>query len=387
MISNFMLCLAHFSVNPLVATYAEYLNAAPELIGLIAGMFFGVALAMRPFTGIIVTKIDKKKILVFVFVLGIAAHLGYALFRAIPVFVVFRVLHGIQYGLIGLVLLALAGDHLPKNKMISGIGIFGIGGAVASAVAPSIGDGLVRLGTALRGEAFGFTLMFLFGAFIFCIALIPAFILVADNKTKEDVAGVGAWYKNILSVHTLPLALLLFMIYLPHAMIHTYMFDFGRAQGIVGISIFYLVLALTLTVTRPASGVLTDRLGPSKVVFPAFVIYMAALLVIGFSNSLWMLIVGAALTAIGAGSSQPTLQAMCVQTETPIKRGVASNTVYIGLDLGLFLGPILGGFVRNMSDFPTMFKTAAVPILISMVALAAIMPSYKRRVKALEDAG
>jgi len=385
MLANFMLCLAHFSVNPLVATYAEFLGASPRGIGLLAGMFFGVALAMRPFAGPVTTKVDKRKLLVFTFILGSVANLGYATFHYIPAFVVFRIIHGIQFSFIGLVLMTLAGDHLPKDKMVSGMGIFGIGGAAASAIAPFIGDALIRLGTSMRDQSFGFTLMFLFGAVIFVIAIIPAMILSSDNKTKEEVASTGAWYKNIFTIHALPPTIVVFLLLMPHAMIHTYMFDFGREQGIAGISTFYLVLAISLAVSRPLSGVLTNRFGLEKIMFPGLALFAVALFLIGSSNALWMVIAAAVIVAFGFGSSQPPLQAMAMQMETPLKRSVASNTLYIGMDLGLFLGPVLGGIVRDQTSFATMYRMASIPIVLAIVVLAVIMPIYKRRVKILDS--
>ena len=388
MVANFLLCLAHFTVNPLVATYVRYLGITDGAItGLLAGMFFGVALAMRPFTGSIVTKIDKRKLLVFVFILGAAANLGYALFHNVFAFVAFRVVHGIQFSLIGLVLMTLAGDHLPKSRMISGMGMFGIGGAVASAVAPAIGDALVRLGTNMRDESLGFTLMFLFGMVILAVAVVPTLILAPDSKTKEEAASTGVWYKNILTRHAIPPAIVIFLMIMPHSMIQSYMFNFGDEQGIAGIGAFYLVLALTLAVSRPLSGALTDRFGLDKIMFPGLALAAVALFVIGSSSATWMVIVGAVIFAIGFGSSQPSIQAMCMQTETPLRRGVAGNTLYIGLDLGLFLGPIIGGAVRNQTDLAVMYKTSSSAFILAIIAFVIILPIYKRRLAALEELG
>jgi MFS family permease len=179
----------------------------------------------------------------------------------------------------------------------------------------------------------------------------------------------------------------MFLIMISHAMIHTYMFDFGREQGIAGISVFYLVLAITLAVSRPMCGVLTDRFGIARIMFPGLALFAVALFIIGSSTALWMAIIGAALAAIGFGGSQPSLQAMCLQVETPIRRGVAGNTIYIGLDLGLFSGPVLGGFVRDQSSFSVMFRVGAIPVLLAIVAFALIIPIHKRRLKFLETQG
>ena len=53
------------AVNSLVSTYATFLGATAVLVGMLTGMFFGVAFAMRPISGPVVTKFDKKKLIIF----------------------------------------------------------------------------------------------------------------------------------------------------------------------------------------------------------------------------------------------------------------------------------------------------------------------------------
>jgi hypothetical protein len=48
LIANLMLTLGHFSVNTHVATYATFMGAAPVIMGLLTGMFFGVSLLLKP---------------------------------------------------------------------------------------------------------------------------------------------------------------------------------------------------------------------------------------------------------------------------------------------------------------------------------------------------
>jgi MFS family permease len=150
-----MLCLAHFAVNPLVASYAKYLGAGTQLMGFLTGMFFGVALAIRPVSGPMITKVDKRKLIIAVFALGAIANLGYASFQTIPLFVAFRFVNGVQYSFVGSLIMTLAGDNLPPEKLASGMGVYGIGGAVGTAVAPAVAIKLVDFGTKLGGDRTG----------------------------------------------------------------------------------------------------------------------------------------------------------------------------------------------------------------------------------------
>ena len=97
MIANFLMLMSNFSTNTLVSTYASFLGAAPMLMGLLTGMFYGVALLMRPVAGPVQTRTNHRKLLIAVFAIGVVVNVGYALFHSIPLFLAFRVLHGVQY--------------------------------------------------------------------------------------------------------------------------------------------------------------------------------------------------------------------------------------------------------------------------------------------------
>ena len=383
-ISNFMLCIAHFSVNPLVASYAIHLGSSALIMGLLTGLFFGVALSMRPVAGPIITKFDKRKLMIMVFALGGVVNIGYALFHSIPLFIVFRFLHGVQYSLVGSLTMTLAGNSLPREKMASGLGLFGIGGAIGMAIGPSIGINLLKLGTNIRNESFGFTCIFLFAMIILFLAVIPSFILLPEKKTKEDILSTGAWYKNIVSMHAIPTTIIMFFVIIGWSLYNLYIVEFAKEQGIAGISSFYTLLALVLIISRPLSGWLIDRFGLSRILPPALVLFAVSFFIVGLSKSIGTILVGAVMAGIGFGSSQPALFSMCIQSETQVKRSVASNTIYIGLDLGLFLGPIMGSIVYEMYNYSVMFKAAPLIVLLALIAFILMLPTYHRRRNVLE---
>ena len=384
MVINMLQSFGHFTANPHVASYTKYLGTSDQMTGFLAGMFFGVAFAVRPISGPMITKLDKRILLICTFVCGLVANLGYAMFENVSAFALFRFINGLEYSFLGTLIMTLASDNLPLEKMGSGLGIYSIGTAAATAVAPTIGSALLEYGSGIRDEGFGFTLVFLFSASMLALAVIPAFMLSSDKKTKEEVAGAGAWYKNILTVHALPIAVVILMIQTSYSLFSTYMIEFGKEQGIAGISTFFTALALTLIFARPMSGVLTDKLGAQKVIFPGMVIFALSFIIVGSSSVLWMILLGAAMAAVGFGASHPPLVAMSMRVVEPIKRGVASNTVYMGLDLGLFIGPVLGAFVYERTNYSTMYKTAVVPLGLGLIFFIAALPTYKRRRAELE---
>jgi MFS family permease len=113
--------------------------------------------------------------------------------------------------------------------------------------------------------------------------------------------------------------------------------------------------------------------------------YAISFVIVGFSNSIGTILAGAAIAAIGFGSSQPALFSMCIRSEIPLKRSVGSNTLYIGMDLGLFLGPIIGSIIYEMYNYSVMFKTGALIVLFAFISFIIILPLYHRRVNMLES--
>lgn len=385
-LANLFLCLAHFSVNTLVATYATYLGAAPVLMGFLTGMFFAVALAIRPISGPLITKVDKRLLMIVVFALGGFVNVGYAMFHTIPAFVFFRFLNGVQYSFVGALIMTVAGDSLPEEKMASGMGIYGVGGAVGTAAGPSIGYVLKELGTKISNEGLGFTFVFLFAAVVLTAAVIPSVLMRPDAKTKEDIKSTGAWYKNIVTVYALPTTIVLFFISLSYALYNSYIFNLAAEQNIPDINYYYVLMAGVLVISRPMSGFLTDRFGLSKVVVPGMILFAVSFLIVGSSRTLGMILLGAVIAALGVGSTQPALQAMCIQSVSPLKRSVASNTLFIGTDLALFCGPLFGSVVYKYSSYALMFKTGAIPIVIGLVCFIIILPVYAKRRRELNTA-
>jgi MFS family permease len=355
-------------------------------MGLLTGLFFGVAFSMRPVSGPLLTKFDKRKLMILVFFIGGVANIGYALFDNISAFIAFRLLHGLQYALVGTLTMTLAGDNLPKDKMASGMGVYGLSSSLSMAIAPTIGIGILNLGTQLKNEGFGFSSVFLFAAFISFLGLIPGLFLLPDKKTKEDILSTGAWYRNIVSVHATPMALIMFFMYLGWSLYNVYIVEYAKELNISGISSFYTVLAGVLVIARPASGYLTDRFGLTRILIPSLIIMALSFIIIGSAKTISTMLIGAAIASLGFGAFQPALYSMCMLSETAIKRGVASNTLYIGIDVSLFLGPILGSMVYDMYNYAVMFKSASLVILMALVAFVLLLPSYYRRRSALEEA-
>ena len=380
-IANFLLCTSQNMVNPLVATYAGYLGATQVMIGVISGLYYGIAFAARPVSGPLITKLNKKHIMLFAYTLGMIVNLGYAAAGGIPLFIVSRVLHGLQFAFIGSLNLTLASDSLPPEKMGSGLGLFGAGGATATAIAPSIGIALRAWGEAAFGSLrAGYTVVFLAAATCMLLALIPCLLMPYRQRSKEELASLGAWYKNIFAPEAVMPAVVIMFLSMAQILYTIYMEPYALARGNENIGLFFTVYAFALLAARPLSGRLVDKYGIARVLVPGLVIFGLSYVVVGFAGSLPVILVGAALAALGFGFAQPSMQVMIIQSVSPLRRGVPSNTNYFGIDFGYFIGPTLGGIAYAATgSYEKMFFLGTVPVLLALVIfLLGIKPFSKK---------
>ncbi len=379
--------MSHFIVNPLVTSYASFLGAGASMVGVLSGLYFGISFAMRPIAGPAATMMDKKKLMIFSYTLGIVVNLAYALLDGIGFFVAARVLHGVQYSIVGSLTLTVASDSLPKEKMGSGIGVFGVGGAFGTALGPSIGLALRTWGEKLwGGEGGGFRLSFLAAAAFMLISLFPCFLMTTKPKPdRKALAALGPWYHNIVALDAVPSAVLMALYCMSFILYTNYMVPYAEQFGIQGVGSFFTVYALMLLVTRPFSGKILDAKGAATIFYPCTGLFIASLILIAFVHTLPGILIAAVLAGTGWGALQPTIQAMAIQSVSPAKRGVASNTNYFGMDLGYFLGPTLGGLiVACTGDHSKMFLFGVIPVVIGLFVFVLTWRRFKLRAKVLE---
>ena len=90
---------------------------------------------------------------------------------------------------------------------------------------------------------------------------------------------------------------------------------------------------------------------------------------------------GAVLAGIGYGAAQPVLQSLVMQTEPKARRAVAGNTLYVGMDIGFFIGPIIGGFVRDISTYRSVMLFGTIPAFLGAVLFFIGWRSASRRLE------
>ena len=363
-IVNALLSFGQFMISALIPKYVEHLGASVATVGIVASTFAITALAVRPVVGPS-TRYFRKNVLLAVAVgMILAAFVCYGMADTISVIIVGRLLHGVGMGLLGPVTLALASDALPSRRLASGIGIFSLGQAVAMAVGPTVGLELVRL--------FDYDAAFILGAVLIGVVLVFSLRLKSEPTVRESRFRISLL--DIVAVEVMVPAVMMFFLAGANSCINAFILIYGGANGVSDIGLFFTSHAICLLISRPIVGKIADKYGIDKVMIPGILMFAVSFIVISFSHTLPMFLISGALSALGYGVCLPAIQTLCIKLVPQTRRGVASNTSYIGTDLGYLTAPLAAGFIASylqersgneVAGYAEMFRIMTIPILIS----------------------
>ncbi|WML32407.1 MFS transporter [Neobacillus sp. OS1-32] len=142
----------------------------------------------------------------------------------------------------------------------------------------------------------------------------------------------------------------------------------GKESGLgTKISLFFLVFMVMMIIIRPISGIVFDRLGHKILVFPACLFGIAALLLLGITNNVTILLLSAFFYGLSYGVLQPTLQSWAVSQAGPNNKGTANAMILTGMDLGMALGSPLLGWIAGKAGYSAMFGYSSLFLLLLLL--------------------
>jgi MFS family permease len=366
----YLLCLsavvaiAFNMTMPIISKYALHLGATLSFAGIIAGGYSIAAMLVRPFAGAANDRLNKKYLL-------IGATFGIAFFTLAcflvrsPVLLFFiRFVHGMCFGVSGTTNLAFATQYVPKKRLGEGVGYLGMTQVLGSAVGPGISLSIA--------DVWGLRASFLVAFILVFVAACCMLFIRYQKPVKATVDGKKVIHQrlhmaDLFALPVVPLAVFGGLLMMTNGLVSTYLVLLGDERGIANVGIYFTLNAVLLLLTRPMAGKISDRYGLTYVLLPAFLCGMLAMYLLGNAQSLPMVLLVSVLQAFGASMGHPALQAESIRLLGQEHSGVATSTYYIGADLGIGGGPMLGGIIASHWGYTVMYHLAAVSMLVGLL--------------------
>ncbi|WP_338449862.1 MFS transporter [Niallia oryzisoli] len=372
--ANFLLTLVFYLLIVIIGIYAvnEY-HASTSEAGLVTGIFIVGALIGRLLVGRIIDVIGRKRMLIIGLILYILATTLYFIQIGITFLLITRLLHGITLGVASTATGTIVAQIIPAERKGEGIGYFSMSATLATAIGPFIG--------LYMSQHTSVQVIFSLCLVLGIISLITSFFvkvpaLETIAKTSESK---GFKLSNFIEPKAIPIALITLVVAFCYSSVLSFINFYAVEMDLVSAaSFFFLVYSVAVLLSRPFTGRLMDIKGANFIMYPAFILFTAGLLLLGSAHNSLTLLLSGILIGLGFGNMQSCTQAIAVKLTPSHRMGLATSTFFIFLDAGLGFGPYVLGFFIPYTSYSTLYQVLGIIVLVS-TALYFLLHGKKER--------
>lgn len=346
--------------NTTLPVYADYLGASTSMVGIVVSSFSISAILVRPFAGPAFDSFSRKRLLLISQIIICASLFLYGVVASLEALIAIRLLHGIGIGLSGPLAMSLVSEFLPASKFASGISIYALAQSFAQVIGPAVGLYLVN--------ATGFSYAYFLASGLLLIAILGVALI---KEPYHERLPYQLKFSRMFAPEALSKGFALMLIAISFSCLTSYVVLYGYSRGIEDMGAFFVVYALCLVVTRPVFGKMADKFGSPFMLIFGIIFFEASYIALSLADSFAGFIIAAVISSAGFGCCGPLLQSMALASVPESRRGAASNTAFTGLDLGMLIGPIVGGVVVEA----LMGQTGSIPTSYSDMWLFMLIPS------------
>ena len=325
LVASFFYMSCPMIVTPIITGFTGMLGGTGFVMGVIGGLVNLVSLGCRPVAGNLADKMDEYHLALAGSGLMLIGCIGYCVAPSILVLVLARVINGIGYACCSVSMSTWLSILLPKDKIGSGMGLYGTVQALGMAVAPAFGikskvcllsRGICRGGAVCAGHYFGHA---------------------ADSEPRhrgsqrEEPSRKGL---QIIDGKVVPIALIVMLFTIPYLATQSFLISYVEKKGIaVDTALFFPLYAVVLVALRSGFRNYFDKVPYRRFLFISMVSSVLALLSLNFMTSDLLMIAAAVFMAGGYGIMCSVSQAGAILLAGPGRRGIANSTYYVASTL------------------------------------------------------
>ena len=357
----FSLSLNGYVLLPL---HVHDLGGTEIAIGIVMGLYSAVGIVCQPLVGPWVDALGRRAFMVAGTAIVLAASLLPIIFDSIGVFALVRALHGIGFAVYFVAMFSYVVDLVPAAQRGWALGIFGVSGFVATAVAPLLGEWVVR--------RMGFRVLFVLSAMLGALPLALVLRIGGPRRAKATAPAPGWILAGLADVLQRHMVVSLFF-GLGSGTIFAFLPTFAQSLAVTTLSLFYTAYAGAAIAVRVFGGRLIDTRGRRAVIVPSMFLQASApalLAVVGIlvtrasSIPVVPVLFLAGLLSGGAhGFLYPGLAALVTDLARPARRATAVGVFSAMFLVGQAGGAFVFGWVAHALGYASMWSILAFSLL------------------------
>lgn len=359
MAASFFFMFSTMFVTPLVNGYARSLGASATFAGIIVGFMSVAALVLRPIAGNMTDRFSKYGLSFAGGILILIGVLGYVVTPNSELLLLFRLINGVGYVLDTVCMTTWLAYLIPREHVGEAMGFYGLMNALAMAIGPAISINIY--------QTVGYRHAMLLSAL--SALLMVVMIQFVGQKGQVEVQTKQKHHFKIIQKDALPVCFLITLFALPYFATQADIVTYVAQRHIdVAVGSYFLIYAVILLVLRIVLKNLFDRVFFGWWLLASTVAAAFYLVMLAIMHNNWQMTLAAAGMAVGYGIIYSVLQSTALLLAPLNEQGLASSTFYLGMDIAMSLGPILGGVIDSALPvrwyYPVMMTLVPVIILV-----------------------
>lgn len=359
MAASFFFMFSVMFVTPLINGYAISLGASAVFAGVITGIMSVVSMFLRPVAGNLTDRFSKYSLSFIGGVLILIGVAGYCFSPSGNWLLIFRLINGTGFVLATVCMTTWLAFLVPRSHVGEAMGFYGLMNALAMALAPALAINLYKI--------IGYKSA-LWLAVLAALLMIVS-IQFVGNHAKPKITNNKKRKIKIIQKDAIPVALLTTFFAIPYFITQTDIVVYVERQHFsIAVGYFFVIYAIALLLIRIGLKKYFDLIFFGFWFWLSLVAMILFLIIATFMVNNWLMGLAAIMLSIGYGVIYSVNQSTALMLAPIEEQGLASSTFYLGLDIGMAAGPMIGG-VTAQNLAPDYFY----PVLLVIVPIILII--------------
>ncbi|OYS00424.1 MFS transporter [Lactobacillus taiwanensis] len=359
MAASFFFMFSVMFVTPLINGYAISLGASAVFAGIITGIMSVVSMFLRPVAGNLTDRFSKYSLSFIGGVLILIGVAGYCFSPSGNWLLLFRLINGTGFVLATVCMTTWLAFLVPRSHVGEAMGFYGLMNALAMALAPALAINLYKV--------IGYKSA-LWLAVLATILMIVSIQFVGNHAKPKIIQNKKRKIK-IIQKDAIPVAMLTTFFAIPYFITQADIVVYVERQRFsIAVGYFFVIYAIALLLIRIVLKKYFDLIRFGIWFWLSLISMILFLIIATFMVNNWLMGLAAIMLSIGYGVIYSVNQSTALMLAPIEEQGLASSTFYLGLDIGMAAGPMIGG-VTAQNLAPNYFY----PVLLVIVPIILII--------------
>lgn len=359
MAASFFFMFSVMFVTPLINGYAISLGASAVFAGIITGIMSVVSMFLRPVAGNLTDRFSKYSLSFIGGVLILIGVAGYCFSPSGNWLLLFRLINGTGFVLATVCMTTWLAFLVPRSHVGEAMGFYGLMNALAMALAPALAINLYKV--------IGYKSA-LWLAVLATILMIVSIQFVGNHAKPKIIQNKKRKIK-IIQKDAIPVAMLTTFFAIPYFITQADIVVYVERQRFsIAVGYFFVIYAIALLLIRIVLKKYFDLIRFGIWFWLSLISMILFLIIATFMVNNWLMGLAAIMLSIGYGVIYSVNQSTALMLAPIEEQGLASSTFYLGLDIGMAAGPMIGG-VTAQNLAPNYFY----PVLLIIVPIILII--------------